>query len=236
MKNIKFKYQCLAIILLCSPSQIAQTVNPPPVSKLFAVLSKVLESRTATEGQEVVLKTLNDVLVNGEVVIPKGSKVLGHVSSVATKGKNEPESVLSIIIDKAINTRGVEIPLQGIIAAVARPTESLSSDPTYGMLHSNEPKMIGASPGSSASAGGLPSSSKASSTAAVATADIKGRIDESSLLNENSQGVAGYEGLSLSWRLNAPPPITVFANKRKNVKLEAGTQMLLRIAAPKLPG
>ena len=74
-----------------------------------------------------------------------------------------------------------------------------------------------------------------SSTAAVATADIKGRMDEPSLLNENSQGAVGYEGLSLSWHLIAPPPITVFASKGKNVKLEAGTQMLLRIATPQVP-
>lgn len=148
VNNIKFNCRFLAVILLFLPLLNAQTVSSPPVSKLFAVLSKSLESKTAIEGQEFVLRTISDLLVNGEVVIPRGSKLLGHVSSVATKGKDEPESILGIIIDKAINARGVEIPLQVIVAAVARPTNSLSSDPTYEMMHSNEPKMIGASPGS----------------------------------------------------------------------------------------
>ena len=220
--------------VLFSTSLKAQTGDQPRVSTVFAVLTKSLESKSATANQEVILRTTSDVIVNGKVIIPKGSKLLGHVSEVATKGKDEPQSVLAIIIEKAVTTDGTEIPLQAIIAAVARPSSALSSDPTYGMMHSNEPKMIGTGPGSAPSTGGLSASSKASSTAAVATANIKGGMDETSLLDENSQGAEGYEGLSLSWHLMAPPPVTVFASKGKNVKLEAGTQMLLRMAPPRL--
>lgn len=102
------------------------------------------------------------------------------------------------------------------------------------MMHSNEPKMTGSGAGSAASSGTLSPSSKAGSTAAVATANLKGRMDEPFLLDENSQGAVGYEGLSLSWGLASPPPFTVFACKRKNLKLESGTQMLLRMASPRL--
>ena len=71
-------------------------------------------------------------------------------------------------------------------------------------------------------------------TAAVATADLKGRMDEPFLLDENSQGALGYEDLSLSWSLAFPPAFTVFVSKNKNFRLATGTQMLLRIAAPRL--
>ena len=220
--------------LLFSNSLMAQTGDQPRVSMVFAVLTKSLESKSATAGQDLTLQTMSDVIIDGKVIIPKDSKLVGHVSEVATRSKDEPRSVLAIIIDKAVTTDGMEIPLQAIIAAVARPKSDLSSDPTYGMMHSNEPKMIGTGPGSASSTGGLSASSKASSTAAVATANIKGGMDETSLLNENSQGADGYEGLSLSWHLMAPPPVTVFASKGNNVKLEAGTQMLLRMAPPRL--
>jgi len=130
------------------------------------------------------------------------------------------------VIDKAVNKDGREISLQAIIAAIAAPRkDSLATDPTYGMMHSNEPTMTSAH---------VDVTSKASSTAAVATADLKG-MDQPSLLDEESQGAIGYEGLSISWHLVVPPPITVFASKGKNVKLEAGTQMLLRMAPPTLP-
>jgi hypothetical protein len=234
MNENKQKRKALAILFLFSTSLIAQTGHQNQVSTVFAVLTKAVESKSATAGQELSLRTISDVMVQGRVIIPRGSKVVGHVSEVATKRKDEPQSVLAIVIDKAVTTGGREIPLQAIIAAIAAPRSSLSSDPTYGMMRSNEPKMVGANPRDAASSGELSASSKASSTAAVATANLKGSMDEPSVLNEDSQGAVGYEDLSISWHLMVSPPITVFASKGKNVKLEAGTQMLLRMAPPRL--
>jgi hypothetical protein len=94
--------------------------------------------------------------------------------------------------------------------------------------------MIGSGPRGTANSGDLAASSKASSNAAVATAELKGRM-ETMLLTEDSLGAVGYEGVSISWHLSIPPPLTVFSTKAKNIKLEAGTQMLLRMASPRLP-
>ena len=230
-------YIFLMLIFLFPTSVMAQTGNAtPPVSTVFAVLTKSVESKSATAGQELILRTISDVVVDGEVIIPRGAQLLGHVSGVSIKGQGVPQSVLSVVIDKVARKDGTEMPVQAIIAAVAAPPQnnSLSSDPTYGMMHSMEPKMIGASPGNATRTGGLSPGSKAGSTAPVATADIKGRMDEPPLLRESSQGAVGYEGLSLSWQLATPPPITVFAARAKNVKLLAGTQMLLRMARPRV--
>ncbi len=228
-------YNLLAVSFLLSASVMAQRGSSPPVSSVFAVLINSLESKKATAGQELLLRTVSDVVVDGEIVIPRDSKMLGHITQVINKGKDGAQSGLAIVIDKAVKKDGREIPVQAIIAAVAAPkNSSLSSDPAYGMMHSNEPKMTGAGAGSAASTGTLSASSKASSTAAVATADLKGRMDEPFLLDEKSQGAVGYEGLSLSWGLASPPPFTVFASKSKNLKLESGTQMLLRMVSPRL--
>ena len=229
--------RCLAflvLVFLFPATLMAQSDNAPSVSRVFAILNKTLDSKTASIGDELTLQTITDVVVDGQVVIAKGAKVLGHVAGVITKGNNEPQSVLTIVIDKAVAAGGSSIRLQAIIVAIAAPENPLSSDPTYGMMHSNEPKMIGSGPRSTSGTGGLSASSKASSTAAVATAEIKGRMD-TLLLSEDSVGAVGYEGISISWHLTIPPPLTVFTTKAKNVKLEAGTQMLLRMASPRLP-
>lgn len=233
MNRVKWCFGSLLLTVFCSTSLMAQSKSDPPVSIAFAILSKSLESRSSTIGDEVMMRTIGDVVVDGQVVIPKGSKVLAHVAGAITKDKDEPQSILTIAIDKAISVGGVEMPLQAIIVAIAAPQNSLSSDPTYGMLHSNEPKMIGTGPGGAASSGGLSASSKASSNAAVATSELKGRMDESLLLTEDSQGAIGYEGISISWHLSIPPPLTEFRSKAKQVKLQAGTQMLLRMAFPR---
>ncbi len=102
-------------------------------------------------------------------------------------------------------------------------------------MHSNEPKMVGANTAGTASTGSLPPSSRAASNAAVATAELKGVRDDSLLLNENSQGAIGYDGLTITWQFTLPPPVTVFSTKSNNLKLTAGTQMLLRMVPPRLP-
>ncbi len=232
LKN-RFCYALASGFLGWIPSA-AQTANQPTVIKVFAVLQKTVETKTSAVGDDVVLVMLNDVIADNQVVIPKGSKVFGHIGGVATKGKDEPKSVLAIRLDKAVNERGQEIPLQAIIAAIAAPPEELTSDPAYAMMHSNEPKMIGSGARDAANSGSLPASSKANSNAAVATAEIKGRMDQALLLTEDSQGAVGYEDISISWQLAFPPPLTVFTSKAKNLKLEAGTQVLIRMASPRI--
>ena len=223
-----------ALVLACSVPALAQT-GAPAVSTVFAVLTKSAESKSASAGQELTLRTVSDVVVEGQVVIPKGSRLLGRITEVKVKGAGSAQSALSVVVDKAVTKEGAELPLQAIIAAVAAPRDSSTDpDPTYGMLHSSEPKMTGTAPGRTPGpAGELPSGSRGGGTAEVTAAERQAGEREPLLLKEDSQGAVGYEGLTLSWQLTEPPPVTVFSSKGKNVKLDAGAQMLLRMAPPR---
>jgi len=225
----------LVLVGLFPASLNEQSNTTPPVSKVFAVLSRSLDTRSAAIGDEFALRTLNDVVVDGELVIPKGSNLLGRVAGVIRKGKDEAKTVLAIKLENAKVERGREIAVQGIVVAIAAPRKSLDTDPTYAMMHSNEPKMVGSGARGTVTSGSLPASSKANSTAAVATAEMKGGPDPALVLTEDSQGAAGYEDVSLSWLLAFPPPLTIFTTKGKNLQLEAGTQVLIRMASPRLP-
>jgi len=226
---------CIVIVLF-TLTQPATAVSQPAVSTVFGVVLKKVETKTGTVNQEFVLRTINDVAVDGVIVIPSGSKIIGRVIEVATKGKDNPQSVLAIVIDKAVLDSGRATSLKAIIAAVAAPQDSaLTSDPTYGMMHSNEPKMVGAGPSGTARAGEFPAASKADATAAVGTARINGEMRKGLLLSNDSQGAIGFSGLSLTWRLNEPPAVTVFSSN-KDFKFDTGTQVLLRMAQPTNPG
>lgn len=224
------------IALLIASHQSASGLNGQAVSTIFAIVVKRIDTGSASLNQELTLRTISDVVVDGIVVIPSGSRIVGHVVELATRGKGSEQSILAIVIDKAILENEKEIPLQGIIAAVAAPQEgSLSSDPTYGMMHSNEPKMVGTGPAAAAARPGeLSPSGKAESSATLGAAQINGEMRKGLLLNAESQGAIGFSGLSLSWRLTAPPAVTVFSSTHKVIKLDAGTQVLLRIARPEL--
>jgi hypothetical protein len=207
----------------------------PQVTTVITVLTGSLDTKSAVAGQEFWLRTTSDIVVNGEMILPKGSKVLGHIAEAVAAAKGHPKSELWLIIDKAVNKAGVEISLQAIVAAIAAPNkDSLASDPTYGMLHSVEPTMRGTSARGTASTGTLAASSKADSNAAVATATLK-PMPREPMLQEDSQGAIGYEGLSIHWNFLVPPPITILISDKKNLKLASGTEMLLRMAPPRLP-
>lgn len=229
LKRCAFLLFTLTLGICSAP---AQSNKQPAISKVFATLTNTVDTKKSVKGDEVLMTTLGDVAVDGKIIIPKGSKLVGSIAGVISKGKDEPKSVLAISIDKAI-VNATEIPLQAIIAAMAAPAKPLSDDPTYTMLHSNEPKMVGSATSGVTSSGTLPASSKATSTAAVATAQLKGAQDQPFLLTEDSQGALGYEGVAVSWHLTIPPPLTIFATNAKNLKLLPGTQMLLRMVPPK---
>src|SRR5206468_2055316 len=53
------------------------------------------------------------------MVIPKGSKLVGHVTEASARGNGETESALGIVFDKAILKNGEEIPLNVAIQALA---------------------------------------------------------------------------------------------------------------------
>ena len=223
----------LAIVTLFTLAANSNAQENQAVSTIFAIVVKRIETKSASLDQELTLRTISDVVVDGIVVIPSGSIVVGHIVELATKGKGSEQTILAIVIDKAILESEREITLQGIIAAVAAPPDgSLSSDPSYGMMHSNEPKMTG--PGAAPRPGELAPASKAESTATLGAARINGEMRKGLLLNAASQGAIGFSDLSLSWRLTTPPAVTVFSSNRKEIKLDTGTQVLLRIARPEL--
>jgi hypothetical protein len=133
-------------------------------------------------------------------------------------------NTVSIVLDKATLKPGQEVPLMGIIAAVATPPEDLASDPFYAMNHSTEPTQRT----------GNADASVASSGAAVQTARLKHEADPKSNLREDSSGAIGIDGLKLNWVLDKPPATTVMTAKKKNFKLPRGTEVLLRMAPPKI--
>jgi hypothetical protein len=105
---------------LCGTALRAQSTSAAQVTKVFAVLSTSLDTKTAARGDEVLLTTMKDLTVGGKVVIPKGATLVGHVGSAVNRGKDSAKSALAIVIDKAI-VNGTDIPLQAIVAAIAAP-------------------------------------------------------------------------------------------------------------------
>jgi hypothetical protein len=185
----------------------------------FCVLDQTLDFKMAKAGDKIALHLARDLVVNGKTLLPRSAALTATV--VDAKNGN----AVSIVLDKATAKPGQDVPLMGIIAAVAAPPDDLSQDPFYSMNHSTEPTQR---------TGNAASTSLATSGAAVQTAKLKGENGPKSNLQEDSSGAIGIDGLKLSWLLDKPPATTVMTAKKKNFKLPSGTEVLLRMAPPQM--
>ena len=185
----------------------------------FCVLDKTLDFKTAKAGDKITLHLTRDLVVKGKTVMPRGTALDATV--VDAKDGN----TVSIVLGKATPNPEQEVPLVGIIAAVATPPGDLTDDPFYGMNRSAE---------ATQRTGNASVTSVASSGATVQTAILKGKSDPKSNLQEDSSGAIGIDGLKLNWVLDKPPATTVLNAKKKNFKLIRGTELLLRMAPPQI--
>ena len=71
-----------------------------PGTIIPAELAKSVDAKKAKPGDQVVAKTTQDMLANGRVVVPRGAKILGHVTQAKAREKGETESTLGIAFDK----------------------------------------------------------------------------------------------------------------------------------------
>jgi hypothetical protein len=68
------------------------------------------------------------VKVNGSVVIPKGSRLVGHVTDEKARSKDQATSVVGIAFDRAVLKNGTEISLALGIQAIGRSMPPGESD------------------------------------------------------------------------------------------------------------
>ncbi len=89
-----------------------------PVS---AVLEGKLDAKTATPGDRVLMRTTRDAILADGTEIPRGSRLVGHVTQVQAHSKDHPESQLSLALDRAELKGGIGVPIHAMIQAVAPP-------------------------------------------------------------------------------------------------------------------
>jgi len=225
-----------------SAAQAADSTQLAAGTTIRAELAKTVDAKKAKQGDEVVAKTSDDVKANGQVVIPKGSKLIGHVTDAKARTKGESESMLGIAFDKAILKGGREIPLNATIQALAAPAQNNAaneelSTPPYG--GGGAPSSAPGRPQGGMSGGVAPVGSVAGtatkaagdvgSTAAGTVTNAAGGIAANGQLSGNSQGVVGISGLSLSAAAANNTQGSVVTSQQRNVKLDSGTQMMLRV-------
>ena len=218
-----------------------------------ASLSQPVDARKNKPGDPVTAKTTEATKSEGKVVIPRGTKLMGHVTECKQRSKEQKESALGIVFDKAILKNGEEIPLnvtiQALAAAQGAASNSVGGDDlsagggamgsarasgggALGGVRSTAGAAAGAAAGTvtntAANAGGVAGGAVNSTVnAAGATRGAVGGLNAAGQLTSNSQGVFGLQGLNLSSAASNSTQGSLITSTSKNVHLDSGTQLLL---------
>jgi hypothetical protein len=223
---------------------------------LQAELTKSLDAKKAKPGDEVSAKLTQDVKENGRVVLHKGSKLVGHVTEAQAKSKENAESKLGMVFDKAVLKGGEEMSFNGVIQAVAPPVQgalSVAGDENSSLSGGMG---SGSSMGGGHSGGGLAPIGAATSAAggtvgAVgntagsvsntagsvtnSTGAVNGAVNRTAgvaangALNSAAHGVVGMQGVDLNAAAAGSAQGSVISSASRNIKLDSGTQMVLQV-------
>ena len=214
-----------------------------------AALSSPIDSKKCKPGDPVYAHTTEAAKSEEKTVIPKGSKLVGHVTQASARATGESESSLGMVFDKAILKNGQEIPLNNVaIQAIASAESSASAagadmDTMGGMGSSAAGSgmaggrsalggAVGTVTNTAANAGGvargtLNSAANAGGSIAGASKGAVGGLNTAGQLTSNSQGVFGLHGLNLAAAGSNAAQGSVITSAGKNVHLDSGTRMLL---------
>ncbi len=103
----------------------AQSSNQFPAGTIIpAELSKAVDAKKAKAGDKIEAKTPVDLLSHGKIVIPKNTKIIGHVTEAKAHSKQSPDSMVGIAFDRISMKDGREVPIQAAVQAIARPLQS----------------------------------------------------------------------------------------------------------------
>jgi uncharacterized protein (DUF3084 family) len=84
-----------------------------------ATLNSPVDSKKNKSGDSVTAHTTENVKSGGKTVLPKGTKLTGHITHCSVRAQGNSESALAITFDRAILKNGQEVPLNVAIQAIA---------------------------------------------------------------------------------------------------------------------
>ncbi len=207
-----------------------QRANAPAIP---VTLDKSVDSKKAKAGDEIVAKTAVSMSNAQGTQIPQGTRVIGHIMDAKAKSKGDTQSSLTFSFEKIVLKNGQEIPFHAIATAMGEPQSNAAMAEANGSMM--QPPSGGGAGGTGSAQPGAPTMGGGGQTGAPAgAAPMAGgggagpNVGASAgALPANASGAVGMKGVTLDAQANS----SVVSSDSKSMKLESGTQMLLRVVS-----
>ncbi|HLM02082.1 MAG TPA: hypothetical protein VK400_13595 [Pyrinomonadaceae bacterium] len=147
------------LILLLAAFAAAQTQKNGDVliqsgTNLEAQLESALDVKKSKPGDEVVLRTTKAIRQNGQVVVPKGTRLIGRVTDVQQKTRQNAASRLDVVFER-IQGKNLDAPLRATILSITQASANANVGDTSGSDISGSTSSTGNVSSGSGSGGGL---------------------------------------------------------------------------------
>jgi hypothetical protein len=234
-----------------SASKQGQQMNLQSGTQLAAQLESTLDARHAKLGDRVLLKTTQAVRQDGEVVVPKGSRLIGHVTDVQQRTRSDNESVIGIAFDR-LQKGSMDVPIAATIVSITQAharTQSSASDDMFGSqtTSSSSRSSTSASSGQRGGGGGLlggvgntvggtlnTTTSTVGNVAGGATTPVGSTVGATTNATANTAGNVGgaLRGLQITQSSNASAQGgSTLSLTGGNLRLESGTTFNVSISS-----
>jgi hypothetical protein len=226
--------------------QKAATAQEPSITiplcvgtTINATLIGALDSKANKPGDEVSALVAESVTYQRSVLLPKGSRIMGHV--VRTGGDTDQGSAIFVQFDKAVLPNGQRAGLNAGIQALAAPgsaaTIASRKDYEEDWIAGNVPSVSTGRSGavSSDSTVVLPSTyttPRKPVSAELPAQPIEGGMDHQGRFTPDSKGAFGQPNMRVFTPVSEGSHGTVLVGAQKNVHLENGTHLLIVIQPP----
>jgi hypothetical protein len=213
-------------------SSIQNSVQNVGSGAIVAELAKPVSAKKAKPNDKIECKVTMDLVWRGQIVLARGTRIVGRVAEARARTKGVPESMVKIAFDSVVLKDGREIPLRATIQALGAPLQNSVSNlndldlvnqtDSHPAPGPNEMRRIQVTsfPGSRRPAN--------AESGGVEGPDTSGVHRDGPALGPLSHGVVGVKGVSLSNNVEG----SEISSTRENVHLSGGTQLVLHVTEP----
>jgi hypothetical protein len=219
-----------------SMAQGSQPVTIPlaPGTAINASLVGTIDSEKSKPGDEVNAIVVEPVVYQRSVLLPKGSRISGHVVRTGDDG-NGSISAVFVEFDKAILKGGQEAVLNAGIQALA-PAMAAPTIPSRERYEENRMAELGRPNEARATNDNmvLPSNYTLPRRATPDTPaqKLEGGLDRKGMFTPDSKGAFEKSGLKIFTPMSEGSHGTVLVSKAASVHLENGTHLLIVVQPP----
>jgi hypothetical protein len=198
-----------------------QAGQPVTAAAVSAELTKRLDTKNAKQGDEVDARVTDAAKLADGTELPRGTKLIGKVTDVKAKSKEDKSAHLAFNIDHAVLKDGKEMPVVVVVMAVTGPSQG-----------STAAMMPGAGASSGAAGGSSGSTSSPAPSSAPTMAD-SGQSSAGGVLKSTQDRVpvGNMPGVMLTGPGNSAGSAGSLDASGDNISLGSGTKLILSVAA-----